>query len=270
MNLLYSVGKSAPSEPRCVIVEYKGDPNSDKFTHAIVGKGVTFDTGGLNLKPTGHIENMHLDKCGSCQTIAALSGAIDMGLKKNVIFCVGLVENSIDANSYKPGDIISSMKGITVEVTNTDAEGRLVLADALTYVQKTYKPEKVIDLATLTGGVIVALGYETAGTFTNDKDFLKDLHDAGKEYFEEMWELPINKETHELLKSKVADMTNSARGGTLSASQGAAFLSKFIEKDVKWIHLDIAGTGMPNKPNPPVSGEASGWGVHTLLNYLRK
>lgn len=171
MNLIYNVGKGAISEPRCITVLYKGDPSVDEVDIAFVGKGVTYDTGGLNLKPTGSIEDMYYDKAGACAVMGALHGAMELGIKKNIVFAMGFAENAIDATSYKPMDIIKSMKGITVEIGNTDAEGRLVLADIFTFVQKNYKPKKLVDLATLTGAIMVALGQETAGLFSNDDDF---------------------------------------------------------------------------------------------------
>lgn len=180
MNLIYNVGKGATSEPRCVTLLYKGNPESDDVDIALVGKGLTFDTGGLNLKPTGSIEDMYFDKAGACAVMGALHGTFELGIKKNVVFALGFAENAIDNKSYKPMDIIKSMKGITVEVGNTDAEGRLVLADVFTYVQKEYKPQKLVNLATLTGAIMVALGNETAGVFSNDAEFAKEIIDSGK------------------------------------------------------------------------------------------
>jgi leucyl aminopeptidase len=160
LNLLYSVGKSAESAPRLIVLTYKGDKENKNYSHAIVGKGLTFDTGGLNLKPTNFIEDMHLDKHGACNTLSVFKNVVDMGLPINVVCAIAMAENSIDGLSYKPSDIIKSHKGYTVEITNTDAEGRLVLADALSYVQEKYKPENIIDLATLTGACMVALVYK--------------------------------------------------------------------------------------------------------------
>ena len=157
LNLLYSVGKSADSEPRLIILTYKGDKNTNLFKYSVVGKGVTFDTGGLNLKPTGHIEDMYLDKHGACNALAVFKYAVEQNLPINLVCSLACAENSIDSSSYKPSDIITSYKGLTVEITNTDAEGRLCLADAVSYVQKNYQPIHIIDLATLTGACMVAL-----------------------------------------------------------------------------------------------------------------
>lgn len=175
MHLFHSVGKGASSPPRYVAVEYIGNPESKEIDYAIVGKGLTYDTGGLNLKPTNSIEDMYLDKAGACATLGALHGTIQLKLKKNIVFVVGLAENAIDANAYKPMDIIKSWKGLTVEIGNTDAEGRLVLADSLTYTQEKYNPKKIIDLATLTGACVVALGEKCAGYFSNNDEFVDTL-----------------------------------------------------------------------------------------------
>lgn len=171
MNLFYNVGKGATSEPRCIVVYYQGNPDKKDVDIALVGKGITFDTGGLNLKPTGSMEDMYQDKGGACAVLGALQATIELRLKKNVVFAMGFAENSIDNKCYKPSDILVSKKGITVEIGNTDAEGRLVLADTFTYVQENFKPKQLIDLATLTGAIMVALGNETAGLFSNDDDF---------------------------------------------------------------------------------------------------
>jgi leucyl aminopeptidase len=179
MNLFHNVGKGATSEPRCIVVHYQGDPTTDEIDIAFVGKGLTFDTGGLNLKPTGSIEDMYYDKAGACAVMGALHGTFELGIKKNAVFAFGFAENAIDAKSYKPLDIIKSMKGITVEIGNTDAEGRLVLADTLTYVQREFKPKKVVNIATLTGAIMVALGNETAGLYTNDDDFAQEIKNCG-------------------------------------------------------------------------------------------
>jgi len=192
MNLFYNVGKAAHSQPRCVIVHYQGNPSEpDNIDFALIGKGVTYDTGGLNLKPTGYMEDMYGDKGGSCAVIGALKGTLELGSDKNIIFACGFAENAIGSAAYKPGDIIKGMNGLSVEIGNTDAEGRLVLADTFTYVQKEWKPKQIVDLATLTGAVVVALGNETAGVFTNDEAITDEVIEAGKDAFEPVWHLPI-------------------------------------------------------------------------------
>jgi leucyl aminopeptidase len=182
LNLLHAVGKSAQSEPRLIVLTYNGNLNSTDFKYAVVGKGVTFDTGGLNLKPTNYIEDMYLDKHGACNSLAVFKYVVEQKWPINLVCSLACAENSIDSKSYKPSDIITSHKGLTVEITNTDAEGRLCLADALSYVQKQYKPKHIIDLATLTGACMVALGNKTAGMFTNDYEFAEKLNEAS-EYF---------------------------------------------------------------------------------------
>lgn len=241
LNLIHAVGKSAESEPRMIILTYRGKPENKEISHAIVGKGLTFDTGGLNLKPTNFIEDMYLDKHGACNTLSVFKSVVEMELPINIVCAIGAAENSIDGLSYKPSDIIKSHKGYTVEITNTDAEGRLVLADVLSYVQMKYKPQNVIDLATLTGACMVALGHRTAGLFTNNSDFSSQIMKASEEVMEPLWHLPITNEHREDLKSPYADLKNAGKDRYGGASKGAAFLEKFINKGVNWVHLDIAG-----------------------------
>ena len=200
MNLFHSVGQGATVGPRCVIVKYMGNPESDEIETAIVGKGVTFDTGGLNLKPTGFMEDMYGDKDGSCAVIGALRGVIELGLKKNLVFACGFAENAIGSGVYKPGDIIRAMNGLHVEIGNTDAEGRLVLADTFTYVQKHYKPKTMVDMATLTGACKVALGMEMGGLFGNHQGLIDELKHASNVSFEPLWHLPIADEHKEAIK----------------------------------------------------------------------
>jgi leucyl aminopeptidase len=179
MGLFVGVGQGAVHLPRCVIVLYQGNPNSDEIDLALVGKGIVFDAGGLNLKVLGGIENMYGDKNGACAVIGTLHGCLSLKPKKNVIFAAGLAENSIGSRAYRPSDILQSMKGLTVAIGNTDAEGRLVLADTMTYVQRNFKPKRLIDLATLTGACMIALGATTAGLWSNKKavehSFLKEI-----------------------------------------------------------------------------------------------
>ena len=274
MNLFYEVGKGAQSPPRCVIVDYRGNPESSTVEHALVGKGLTFDTGGLNLKPTRAIEDMHLDKGGACAVMGALHGALSLNLKKNVVFVMAIAENAIGAEVYKPGDIIKSLKGHTVEIGNTDAEGRLVLADAITYTCREYNPESLIDIATLTGSIMVALGEETAGLFSNDDDMAKELLSAGKKAEEPLWRMPIMNEHREGVKRSASDLNNCGKSRYADASSAAAFLELFLEKrtvgegedkkNPKWAHLDIAGTCINKKIG------CTGFGANLLLQYILK
>ena len=269
MGLFHAVGRAAQSEPRLIAVHYKGNPDSEDNL-ALVGKGLTYDTGGLNLKPTGSMEDMYGDKNGSCAVLGALHGVLASRPKLNIVFAIGLAENAIDSKSFKGGDIITSRKGLTIEIGNTDAEGRLVLADTLTYVQDHYKPSTVIDLATLTGACMVALGQETAGLFSNDDELADNLIDSGKNTFEPLWRLPIFDDHREAMKSRAADMNNMGKVRYGGSSQAAAFLERFIEKDVKWAHLDIAGPAITKAAKGPVCADGTGFGSQILLDYIWK
>ena len=267
MNLFHAVGRCAVVPPRCVIVKYMGNPDSDEIETAFIGKGVTHDSGGLNLK-MHEIERMHGDKGGACAIVGALKGTIDLQIKKNLVFAFAFADNGIGANAFKPGDIIKSMKGLFVEIGNTDAEGRLVLADTMTYVQAHYKPKRIIDLATLTGAIIIALGMETGGMFCDDADLLKELKKASADSFEAMWRMPITDEHRQNMKGKYSDLNNLSYvrfGGSCTA---AAFLENFIDKDVAWCHMDIAGPAECIDHTPPISADQTGFGASLLLHYL--
>jgi leucyl aminopeptidase len=238
LNLLHAVGKGAACPAHLVVLEYKG--NSEK-TLSIVGKGVTFDTGGLNIKPTNYIEDMYLDKSGACNALAIAKWAVETNYPVNLTVVLALAENSVDQLAFKPSDIIKSYKGLTVEIGNTDAEGRLCLADALTYVQRHHKPHTIVDMATLTGACVVALGERTGGVFSNDAALTKSLIKSGAYFEEALWELPITSENEEALESTAADITNSGKSRYGGAGAAAAFLKKFIDEGTKWAHLDIAG-----------------------------
>lgn len=270
MHCFHAVGKSAVEEPRCIVINYKGNPDSDEVEVALVGKGVTYDTGGLNLKPTGYMEDMYGDKNGACAVIGALHGVLELKPKKNIVFAVGLAENAIDARSYKPGDIIKSMKGLTVEIGNTDAEGRLVLADTFTYVQREFKPKNMINLATLTGACLVALGHDTAGLFSNSDTLSDQLLGSSKRTFEPLWRMPILEEHHEAMKGKFSDLCNKGNTPYGGASQAAAFLEKFVDKGVDWAHLDIAGPAIRKAAKPPLCADGTGFGTQLLLDYVTK
>lgn len=269
-GLFYAVGKGAQIAPRYMAVHYQGDPSKkDETEIALIGKGLTYDTGGLNLKPTGSMEDMHMDKGGACAVMGALSGCLDLQIKKNIVFVFGFAENAIGSLAYKPGDIITSLKGLTVEIGNTDAEGRLVLADSMTYTCRKYKPQQVIELSTLTGAVLVALGAETAGVFSNKDELVEKLKKASKESNEPIWHLPITNEHREAMKRTQADLNNMGKTRFGGASQAAAFLECFLEKNTgkdnnkvaDWAHIDIAGAAKPKD-------ECTGFGAHLLLKYL--
>jgi len=230
---------------------------------------LTYDTGGLNIKPTGGMEEMYGDKNGACAVIGALHGVLDSKPKINLVFAVGAAENAIGSRAYKPSDIIKSKKGLTVNIGNTDAEGRLVLADTITYVQQEFKPTELIDLATLTGACMIALGLETAGLFSNDDDLAGKLLKSGKNVYEPLWRMPIMPEHHEAIKHPNADLDNIPKcrpyGGACCA---AAFLERFIEKGTKWAHLDIAGPALKNSAKAPMIAMGNGFGTQILLDYI--
>lgn len=266
MNLLLCVGQGAVVEPRLILLHYNGAPESSEKI-ALVGKGITFDTGGINLKPTGFIEDMYIDNAGAATVLATLQACVELNVKKNLVVALCLAENAISQTAVLPSAIIKSYKGLTVEIGNTDAEGRLVLADGLTYVQKHCKPTHVVDVATLTGACVVALGEYAAGLFTNDDVMASQIRTAGDSANETFWPLPILDEHAEELKGIDSDLKNIGKGRYGGASTAAAFLREFIEKDVKWCHLDIAG---PAKARGDKVQGASGFGVHMLVEWLSK
>lgn len=223
------MGKGAQVAPRYVAVHYKGNPENDSIDVALVGKGLTYDTGGLNIKKS-IMEEMFLDKGGACAVMGALKGTLELGIKKNIVFVMGFAENAIGSKAYKPGDIIKSLKGLTVEVGNTDAEGRLVLADCLTYTCQKYQPAQVIDIATLTGSIMVALGDKTAGLFSNNDELASALYEAGKKSDEPLWRMPVTAEHRDGVKRDAADLNNCGKSRLADASSAAAFLENFLEK----------------------------------------
>ena len=244
MGLILAVNRGANHNPALIIMEYNGDPRSKERT-IVVGKGVTFDTGGLNLKPTGSMETMKADMSGAATGFGTILSAALLKLKVNLTVVVPTVENSMGPDSYKPGDVYKSYAGKTVEVGNTDAEGRLILADALAYSVKHLKPTRIIDFATLTGAMEIALGNETIGLMSNDDALSDALILAGSETFERAWRLPLYEEYRELLKSDTADIKNIGGRGAGSIT-AALFLQEFVGK-TPWAHFDIAGTAFLSK-----------------------
>jgi len=270
LNLIHQVGVGSTKQSSLVCMKYEGNPSDPENVIALVGKGVCFDSGGLNLKPTGNIENMFHDKGGACTVLAAFRGAVEMKLPVNIVCTMAYVENLMSATSFKPKDIVRSYKGLTVEIGNTDAEGRLVLADAMTYTQQVYKPKTLLEFSTLTGAVKVALGNEIAGIFSNDDSLASELFRAGQETCEPLWRLPITDEHREDMRSNVADLNNKGKSLSGGASKAAAFLEYFVDKGVKWAHIDIAGTAFREGEKFVYSNGATGYGVKLLLNYLKK
>ena len=267
LHLHLAVNQGSNKEPRLIIVRYQGGKKDEKYT-AIVGKGMTFDTGGLNLKPTNHIETMKIDMSGAGAVCGILKNVLKLGVKKNLLFVLGIAENSIGSNAYKPGDVITGYAGKSVEIGNTDAEGRLVLADALSYLVKNYKPAEIIDMATLTGACVVALGFDYSGLFSNNDQLAKNLLECAEQTDDRAWRLPIYAEIKEYIKSPIADLKNTStiRGG--GASTAAEFLHQFVG-DTAWAHLDIAGSAYVEGSGRFYYGHgATGAGVRLLTNYL--
>jgi len=269
LGLLEAVGQASPYPPRLIVMKYDGNPRSKQKT-AIVGKGITFDSGGQNLKTSGHIETMRLDMAGAAAVLGTMKALGGLKPLVNVIGVIPAAHNAVGNTAYFPGDVYTSYSGKTVEITNTDAEGRLVLADAFSWVQKKENPSEIIDLATLTGAVLVALGDTVAGLFSNDERVANKLYAAGERTGERVWRLPVYEEHREAMKSDLADLRNTSKlkKGYAGSITGAAFLQEFVEK-IPWAHIDIAGTAF-NEGEP--RGEAprfgTGFGVRLLLDYL--
>ncbi|HBG60256.1 MAG: hypothetical protein A2Y03_05405 [Omnitrophica WOR_2 bacterium GWF2_38_59] len=269
LNLLLGVNQGSNKEPKLIIVKYTGSDKKDKYT-ALVGKGITFDSGGLNLKPTGSIETMREDMGGAAAVIGTLKNALALKIKKNIIFAVGLAENAIGSGSQKPGDVVISYSKKSVEIANTDAEGRLVLADAISYIIKNYEPERLINIATLTGACVIALGYDYSGLISNDDILTKNILKSSIETDDRAWHLPNYPELKDSVKSNIADIKNlgfpKGIAGTLTAAE---FLRQFVG-DTKWAHIDIAGTAFVEGTSRMYYGHgATGAGVRLLTNYLQ-
>ncbi|MEO9876321.1 MAG: leucyl aminopeptidase [Anderseniella sp.] len=261
MGALLGVALGSPRKPRLCIMRWEGGKKGDQPV-AFVGKGVTFDTGGISIKPSGGMEDMKGDMGGAACVTGLMAALAGRKAKVNAIGVVGLVENMPDGNAQRPGDVVTSMSKQTIAVLNTDAEGRLVLADALWYTQDRFKPKFMVDLATLTGAILVALGKEHAGLFSNDDKLSDQLAGAGQETRERVWRLPLAPEYDKLIDSDIADMKNI--GGRLAGSITAGqFLQRFVN-DVPWAHLDVAGTAMDAVKSPINQSWGSGWGVRLL------
>ncbi len=266
MRALLGVGQGSASESKLVVMKWMG--GGDEAPLALVGKGVVFDTGGISIKPAAGMEDMTMDMGGAGVVSGVMRTLALRRAKANVVGVVGLVENMPDGKAQRPGDIVKSMKGDTIEVINTDAEGRLVLADALWYTQETFKPCGVIDLATLTGAIIVALGHHQAGYFANDDAFAAKLEDAAKKSGDPAWRMPLGKLYDKQIKSRLADMKNTGgrQAGSVTAAQ---FLQRFIKNGTPWIHIDIAGVATTTSGTDLAPKGATGWGVAALDRLVR-
>ena len=266
MNALLGVGQGSIKGSYLVTMEWNGAKNSSNPL-AFVGKGVCFDTGGYSLKPAKFMEDMTYDMAGSATVVGLMINLAMRKAKINAVGVVGLVENMVSGNAQRPGDIVKSYSGKTIEILNTDAEGRLVLADALTFTEKKFKPKFMIDLATLTGAIIVSLGSEYAGLFSNDDKLSKQLLITGEKVDEKLWRMPLHKNFDKLINSKNADMQNINYVGGAGSTTAAQFLQRFILNKTPWAHLDIAGMAFSKYGGALNSGGATGYGVR-LLNQL--
>ncbi len=266
MEALLAVGQGSAKPTMMAVMNWRGAGNKGGKPVAIVGKGVTFDTGGISIKPAAGMGDMKGDMAGAAFVVGLMHALGARKARVNAVGLIGLVENMPSGTATRPGDIIGSMSGQTIEVLNTDAEGRLVLADVLCYAQEKFKPRVVINLATLTGAILVALGKEHAGLFSNDDELSEKLTAAGEAVGEKLWRLPLGPKYDEMIKSDVADMKNigGRYGGSITAAQ---FLQRFIKDGTSWAHLDIAGTGMAAPKTELNSSWGSGFGVR-LLDHL--
>jgi leucyl aminopeptidase len=274
LGLMHAVGRAAVHEPVLVVLEYRGNKRSEESI-GIVGKGLTFDCGGMNVKPYGSMESMHQDMMGAAAVMGTMRAVAKLQLPVNVVAVAAFAENAIGPDAYLPSTIIKSLNGKSVEILNTDAEGRLVLADALTFLQRKAKlavrPSTIVDLATLTGAILIGLGTERAGLFTNNATLMNDLMISGARTHELLWPMPIGEEHTKAMKGGIADLVNAAEGRSGGSCTAAAFLQEFIEKDIDWAHLDIAGTGMgKDKATPSQPAGTPGFGVRLLVDLLQR
>ncbi|WP_336980446.1 leucyl aminopeptidase [Altererythrobacter fulvus] len=267
MGALLGVAQGSARKPRLLAIKWNGGKPGDKPV-AFVGKGVTFDTGGISIKPAAGMEEMKWDMGGAGAVAGAMLAIVKRKAAANVIGVVGLVENMPDGNAQRPGDVVTSMSGQTVEVINTDAEGRLVLCDVLTWVQREHAPSAIVDLATLTGAMVITLGHEQAGLFSNSDTLAANLTAAGDASGDRLWRMPLGPAYDKLIDSPIADMKNVGPryGGSITAAQ---FLQRYIENGTPWAHLDIAGMAWADKPGATWDKGATGYGVRLLDRYIR-
>ncbi|WP_027134762.1 leucyl aminopeptidase [Geminicoccus roseus] len=262
MGAILGVAQGSRRAPRLVVLRWNGGGGEDSPI-AFVGKGVCFDTGGISIKPAGGMEDMKFDMGGAGAVFGAMEALARRKAKVDVVGVLGLVENMPDGNAQRPGDVVRAMSGTTIEVINTDAEGRLVLADAIWYTQDRFKPKLIVDLATLTGAVIVALGHEHAGLFSNDEELAARLTRAGEQVGETLWRLPLGKAYAKHIKSEIADIKNTGRARQAGSTAGAVFIEQFVA-GVPWAHLDVAGTVWSSRDLPLSGKGATGFGVRLL------
>ncbi|HEY0112944.1 MAG TPA: leucyl aminopeptidase [Allosphingosinicella sp.] len=267
MGALLGVGQGSVRPPRLLILRWNGAGDDSRKPVVLIGKGITFDTGGISIKPAAGMEGMKWDMGGAGAVAGAMLALASRKARANVIGLCVLAENMPDGNAQRPGDVVTSMSGQTIEVINTDAEGRLVLCDAITYAQREFRPEVLVDLATLTGAMVISLGHEYGGIFSNDDGLAAQLTAAGGESGDRLWRMPLGDAYDKLIESQVADMKNVGprEGGSITAAQ---FLQRFVDSGVKWAHLDIAGVVWADKASHLYDKGATGFGVALLDRFI--
>src|SRR3546814_270696 len=268
MGALLGVAQGSATEPQLLVMRWDGAGAKGGAPLAFVGKGVTFDTGGISLKPAAGMEDMKWDMGGAGAVTGLMHALAARKAKVNAVGVCGLVENMPSGTAQRPGDVVTSMSGQTIEVLNTDAEGRLVLSDALWYTQENFKPRLIVDLATLTGAIIISLGHEHAGLFSNDDKLSTQLTAAGKTVGEALWRLPLGREYDKQIDCDVADMKNIGGGRAGGSITAAQFLQRFIQDGTPWAHLDIAGVAWATKDKPTVPKGGTGFGVRLLDAFV--
>lgn len=266
MGLIEAVSRASHIEPRVVIMEYRGNP-SDKKVFGLVGKGVTYDSGGLNLKPGDSMLTMKCDMSGAATAFATMKSLAELGVKRNVVAVIPLSENMLGGNSYKPGDVYVSHSGKTVEIGNSDAEGRLILADAISYLKTKYKPDFILDLATLTGACVVTFGETVAAYLSNSEEMSQTFETSAKTVGENVWRLPLFKDYDDRMDSEIADLSNISSEKNAGTITAAVFLRHFVG-ETPWLHLDIAGTAYLSKKRGCLPKFATGFGIMTLVEFI--
>ena len=269
MGGLAGVAQGTEEPPKFIILEYFGADDKAEKPKILVGKGLTFDAGGISIKPGGKMDEMKFDMCGSALVLGVFQAIASLKPKINAIAIIPSTENLLGAKAYKPGDILTAYNGKTIEVLNTDAEGRLILADGLSYASKHYDPEFILDFATLTGAVLVALGHIATGVMGTDESLMDRVKTASKNTDEKVWEFPLWPEYCKQIKSEIADVKNLGAPSQAGSIAAGAFLKEFVGKDIPWVHFDIAGTAWGGKPTSiDPKGSATGWGVRLVLDLL--
>ncbi len=267
MGLLMAVSRGSSNPPKLVVLKYRGNTNSNKWA-AIIGKGITFDTGGINLKPSKSIEDMRMDMSGAASCMYTLKTVAELGIKKNLIAVLPLCENMVSGNSYKPGDVFKGYNGKTVEIGNTDAEGRLILADALAFTEDRLKPSLMIDMATLTGACLISFGEIVAALLTDNNNIAENLFNSGERTGDRLWRLPLYDDYADDIKSDIADINNISSTRHAGTIIGATFLKNFVKK-TPWAHIDIAGTAWISKKRGYKSKYATGFGIRLLSDFIK-